>query len=512
MKRVDKSLKNLRYGVTYQGIDVLLKFAMRKAMVVMLGDAIVGLNGLFTEVLAMLSLAELGVGSAITYSLYKPLSEGDNEKVASLMLLFKRAYQIIALSIFGIGLVLLPFIHLLVNKVSFDLGYIRLVYFLFLLSTASSYLFSYKSALLTADQSAYKSTRILIIADVITVSAKTAALLITKNFLLFLVIDVVSKLITNLFISRAANRDYPHLKSKAELPDKEERKEIFKNIKHLFIGKLSGKITNSTDNTLISVLDSTLSVGFYSNYSMVLASARSFLSQLTNAASGSIGNLMLEESKEYCYTVLRRMTMMMFIPGAVISAVFYAELSPFIAVWLGAERVIGDGIVAVLVLNFLLYAIREPLWQFTGVSGLFKKDKNISIIGTTANLVISIALGIPCGMLGIFIGTLATLVLQYILKARLLCRERLSVSPAGFYLLTAELLLAAAACAVFCKWLCSLIPLGGILGVIVGCALTALITLGFIMAVFSKMDEMNYFRQTVKHRLKALKKKLHKGR
>ncbi|MDD2647228.1 MAG: lipopolysaccharide biosynthesis protein [Eubacteriales bacterium] len=510
MKRVDKSLKNLRYGVTYQAIDIVLKFAMRKAMVDMLGDALVGLNGLFTEVLAMLSLAELGVGSAITYSLYKPLSEGNKEKVASLMLLFKRAYQIIALSIFGIGLFLLPFIHLLVTKVDFDLGYIRLVYFLFLCSTASSYLFSYKSALLAADQSAYKSTRILIFADIATVAIKTAILLLWKNFLLFLAADIVSKLVTNLFISRAANRDYPHLKSDVPMPDKEERKVIFRNIKHLFIGRLSGKITNSTDNTLISVLDSTLSVGFYSNYSMIFSSAKSFLLQLTTAASGSIGNLMLEESPQYCYTVLRRMTMMMFIPGAVISSVFFCELSPFISVWLGAERVIGDAVVSVLVLNFLLYALREPLWQFMTVSGLFARDKNISIIGTVANLVVSVALGIPFGMLGIFIGTFVTLALQYVLKARLLLKVRLSVPLGGFYLFTLCLLAAAAACAFFCKWLCSLLPLTGILGVIVGCALTAAVTLGVIMAVFAKTDEMKYFRQTAAGAVKKIAGKLHR--
>lgn len=491
MRRTEKSLRNLKYGLIYQLIDVLLKFALRTAMVYILGDAVVGLNGLFTEILTMLSLAEMGVGSAIIYSLYQPLSRNDTERLRRLMALFKRAYQIIALCVLLIGLCLTPFIHLLVRKVDFDLGYLRVVYLLYLVSTASSYLLSYKASLLTADQCAYKVTQVKIVMDIVSTVLKLGALLLFKNFLLFLALNVVFTLARNFFISRSADRQYPYLREKSELPEKQERREIFKNIRHLFIGKLSGTITNSTDNTLISVMDSTLSVGFYSNYAMIINNARTFMTQIVASAAGGIGNQMTEDLP-HCHQTLKRLTMCMAIVGSTVCACFYSQLSPLISLWLGRGRVLNDAVVLVLLLNLFLYALREPLWQFLTVSGQFKKDKNISIIGSVVNLILSVALGLPLGMLGIFIGTTATLVIQYVLKARLLLKEKLGRSFSGFMLYSGALLLGAALSAGLSKAACGLLPVGGIAGIILGVALSALISLLTFSLLFFKTQEYRY--------------------
>ncbi len=508
VSRKEKSLRNLRYGVIYQAIDVVLKFAMRTALVYTLGDAVVGLNGLFTEILSMLSLAEMGVGSAIIYSLYKPLAEHDTISVQRLMRLFQRAYRVIALGIAAVGLILMPFIHLLVRDVDFDIGYLRLVYLIYLASTASSYLFSYKSALLNADQQAYHATRIHMIMDVVVTVLKTASLLLFKNFVLFLVINVVGRLASNLLINNATNRLYPYLRERVDLPPKDEQKAIFKNIRYLFIGKLSGVVTNSTDNTLISVMDSTLSVGFYSNYSMILNNAKAFIAQIMAASAGGIGNLMVKEP-ERCYATLKRLTFLLFMVGTTVTTCFASQISPLISLWLGPTRVMSGGVVAVLLINFFLFAIREPLWQFMSVSGLFRENKNTSILGSAVNLVLSVALGIPFGMLGIFIGTTATLVIQYILKVILLCRKKFGISTADFFLFTARCSATALLSALAARRVCAYITLGNPwLSLIVGVAVSAVIAVGAALLVFLRSPELKYFMGLLGRVLEKIKKKL----
>ena len=241
MMRVEKSLKNFLYGSISQAISSLLSFTVRYALVHTLGIEAVSLNGLFTEVLAMLSLAEMGVGTAIVYNLYVPLRENDEKKLAELMNLFKVAYRWIALAIFTIGILLLPYVHLFVSKMEIDLGYLRLIYFLFLVQTASSYLFSYKNALLNADQRVYIISRISIVVRIAFTIISIIFLIFTKNYLLYLLLQIAMTLSTNILISVRANRQYSFLKRRDHLPAK-ERKQVLSNIKYLFISVPSGMI------------------------------------------------------------------------------------------------------------------------------------------------------------------------------------------------------------------------------------------------------------------------------
>ena len=189
--RVRRSLKNLIYGSASQAISSLLNFVVRYALIHTLGATAVSLNGLFTEVLAVLSMAELGVGSAIVYHLYGPLSENDEERLVRLMNLFKTAYRLIALAVFAIGLALLPWVHLLVSRMEIDLGYLRFIYFLFLVQTASSYLFSYKTALLNADQKVFVVSQCTLIARVFSAAASIIFLFLTGNYIVYLLIQII---------------------------------------------------------------------------------------------------------------------------------------------------------------------------------------------------------------------------------------------------------------------------------------------------------------------------------
>lgn len=437
--RSARSARNLVYGIVAQGVSVLMTFILRIVLVRQVGILSVSLNGLFTEVIAMLSLAELGVGSAIVYSLYRPLAEHDEKKIAKLMNMYKTAYRNIALAIFAMGLCLLPFIQHIVTKVDVSDNYIRLVFLLFLTQTASSYLFSYKSSLLNADQNVYVVSGITTVVKIVGEIINIILLFMFKNYIAYLIVEILITVATNFIISVQVDKRYPFLGTNDKLLNVEKRM-IFKNVKNIFIGSFSGRITNSTDNILISILVGTYEVGIYTGYSTLATGLRKIIDQLDSATAGSVGNLVAEENFEKCDVVLKRLTFINYFFGSFFACLLYCLSSTLVRIMYGEEytydsnSILGLLVILTFSINFFLSVLKNPLWRFMQVSGLFSKDKNISIAGSVSNLIISILLGIKFGTFGILLGTLATLVIQIVLKIQLLYRGKFGMSSFRFYL------------------------------------------------------------------------------
>lgn len=220
-----------------------------------------GINGLFAEILQMLSLADLGFGTAMVYSFYKPLAEGDEHKIAALVGYYRRIYTYIALSVAAIGLMVVPFLDVIVNTEQ-EVPFLEVYYLLNLANTVRSYLFVYKTSLITADQKQYVISKYNAIWSMANVLAQILVLLLFKNYICYVAVSVIIGLANNIHISYKADQLYPLMKKKAELA-KEEKKKIFQNIKSVFIYKLSGTLLNATDNTLISIMLGTIWVGYY---------------------------------------------------------------------------------------------------------------------------------------------------------------------------------------------------------------------------------------------------------
>lgn len=431
MARTKNSIKNIIFALCLQGVTVVSNFVIRTIMIRRLGMQSVSLNGLFTEVLAALSMAELGVGTAIIYNLYKPLAENDHQKVRQLMGLFKEAYRIIAVTTFLVGLALCPWITYLVKSIHYPDAYIRLVYMLFVADLSMSYLFSYKVSLMNADQKSYVQSQISMAIKPAEIIIKIVVLLVTNNFVAYLVSSILVTFLGNLVRSYVVDRYYPWLGKNEEMLSKEERKEVFANIKNLFIKALSGKITSSTDNMLISALVDTLQVGYYSNYSLPIGVFRQLANQIAyGGVSASLGNLLVTEDEEKCTKVFYRLEYLFFVIAALSSVCVYCCITPFILAWLHSEEfLLAQSIVFICCLNLFMEIVNRPLWSIMEVSGLFKYDKYVSIAGSVVNLVVSIVLGMKLGMLGIFIGTFMTYLVQSLLKTILLFRMRLHTSP-----------------------------------------------------------------------------------
>ena len=431
--RLRNSIRNVSVGLIVTVINTLVSFVTRTALIKTLGMEVLGLNGLFTEVISMLSLAEMGVGMAIIYSLYKPISENNEKKISQLMGLYRNAYNVIALVTFALGLILMPFIDKLITDIEYPLPYIRLIFILFVVKTASTYLFSYKTSLLNADQKQYIVSLTTAIVKVVMTVILVIELVVLKNYVVFLVLSIAQSLITNIVLSRYVDKTYPFIDYKEKL-DKEERKHVFSNIKNIFVKRVSTVITNSTDNILISTMVSTIQVGFYSNYVIVYNVVRTINQQLANGFTASIGNLSVTSDAYHCIEVLKRLTFLFFAFGMVMTAGLMGAITPFIRIWIGEEYLMTDSVVYTTILVLFLEICCVPLWQFLETSGLFKQDKYIGIIGSTVNLIVSIILCLNYGIVGIFVGTICSRVIQLILKALLIFRKKYSRSTVPYFL------------------------------------------------------------------------------
>ena len=439
--RIYNSKKNVSYGLIVTVINTLVSFVSRTFFVKYLGPEFLGLNGLFTEVIMMLSLAELGVGMAINYSLYKPIHEGDYDKINQLMSLFKKTYDLISLIIFILGVCILPFIHLIVNGTGFSLSYIRLVFFLFVVNTSVSYLFSYNTSFITADQKQYVVSLATAAMKLIFTVFMIVVLILTQNYILYLILVIVQTLTTNILIAHYVSKKYPYIDYKSKLP-KEEKNKVFKDIKNIFIKRVSGVVTSSTTNVLISTLVNTIQVGFYSNYTMVFSMVRTLNKQFSNGIKASIGDLTVSENSEKCIQVLRNLTFLFFVFSFIICSGLCSLCSDFITLWLGNEYVLAEIVVYVAIANLYVEICCEPLWQYLEVSGLFKQDCNIAILGSTLNLAIAIVLGYKIGMVGIFIGTICSQLIQMVLKSKLLFNNLFMTSCRGFLMFVLKMLVA----------------------------------------------------------------------
>ena len=507
MGRTEKSIRNLKFALLAQIVTIALSFLTRTCLVRFLGIEAVALNGLFTQVITAISLAEMGTGTAIVYNLYKPLAEGDHEKVSQLMNLFRAAYWIIAAATMVIGIILLPWLPYLITDVSRDISYIRIVYLMFVFQSAVSYLFSYKIALMQADQNGYIYTRTYTVFKLIGTVPVLIALVISKNYLVFLGANILLTVLTNAYASGIAQKKYPYIDKRAKLP-KEEKRQIFSNIRNLFIMQFAGRVVDSTDNILISSMISTILVGLYSNYMVVIGVFKQLSDKLMVAASASMGNLFVTDDTDRKETNLYRLTFVFYIFASVASVGTYSCIQPFIRLWLGGEYLLDLPVVFVLCFLYFVAIVYEPLKNAMYLTGYFSIGRNISFVSAMTNLVVSVILGRQIGLIGIFIGTMSTYVIEIVTKTYYLFGRYLKRSAKyyiGLWIRMTLVFLAelGAVHIIGSRLVLSALPAFLVMGV-----LSVLITAIAVTLVFFKSDLYSYVLWLLKTNIQKILSKL----
>lgn len=402
--RLKKSVRNIMYRFVNQIISIVLKFVSRTIFIYILGVEYLGINGLFSEILQMLSLADLGFGTAMVYSMYKPLAEHDEKRLTQLVALYKRIYTIIAVTIMVIGVSIVPFLKYLVNMDN-EIPYLKIYYLLYLANTVSSYLVVYKTCILNADQKNYLISKYNTIFSIISLLATTFFLIITHNFMIYLLVQVVVTYVNNFYVSHVAEKQYPYINDKVEKLPKEEGRKIFQNVKSVFIYKAANTLVGSTDNTLISVLIGTLTVGFYSNYCMIVNNIIFFINIVFSSITASIGNMIVEANKKKNYDVYRLMQFVSFMLSSVTITVTYLVLDDLVKIWLGEKFVLEPLVSTAIVLNMYFSIVLMPIWSYREATGMFLQTKYVMVATAVVNLVVSIVLGRSLGLAGILFAT-----------------------------------------------------------------------------------------------------------
>lgn len=496
MSRTKNSVKNLITAVVGQVIGFIISFVARIFFIRVLGKEYLGLNGLFTNILSILSLAELGVGEAIIFSLYKPLAENDTEKCTMLMQLYKKVYTIIGLVILFAGISLTPFLPLIINNMP-DIPYINLIYILFVVNTAVSYFFSYKRNLIIADQKRYIATFVRYAAHLIFTILEIIYLVVFEDYIGYLIIMILATIADNFTVSIIANKMYPYLKNNKKLPlDKESKDSIIKNTKALMMHKVGGVVVNSTDNILLSSIVSLNAVALYSNYFFITNALNSISQHVFNSVVAGVGNMFVVDSKEKKYRIFKDVLFLDFWMFSFISVCLLCLFNPFIEIFFGSEYLFSFDIVCIIVINFYVYGMRKSSVTFREASGLFYKDRWKSVFEAIINLVSSIILAHYFGTFGVFLGTLVSSVCVGIwVEPLVLYKYGFEVKLKEYFKVYLKYLLITVICSIGTYFLCSLINVGIVLSFIIKIIICLIIPNIVIVLLFRKSDEFQYLTE-----------------
>ncbi len=404
--RTRSSIRNTLTIVLTNLSKILIGFVAQIVFIKILGLEYLGINGLFTNIISMLGIVELGIGSAIIYNLYKPLKDKDIETIQSLMRFYKKAYHIIAIIVFFLGLCFMPFLSFFVKDVTIDLN-LQTVYFLFIFDIVCSYLFSYKRSILYADQKNYMINIIHMIYLIILNLLQLFVLYYSRNYYLYLIVQIIMRLLENLVLSIIVDLRYSYLHTKSIVKlDSKIEKDIFKKVKALFFHKIGGFIVVGTDNIIISKFLGIAVVGLYSNYYLIINSVQMLFGQAITALIPSVGNLLLTDSKSKVYDVFKKVRFINFWIASFTAVSLLLIMQPFIRIWIGSEYLLDSTILYVLVFNFYMVMMRYSYMTFKEAGGIFYEDRFVPLVESSLNIIFSCILVKKFGLSGVFLGTI----------------------------------------------------------------------------------------------------------
>lgn len=392
-------------GLISQVLSLIFSFVVRTVFIKYLNEDYLGVNGLFTNILTMLSLAELGFATAMVYSMYKPLANKDISKLQALMKLYAKVYFCIGIIIAILGVCIIPFMGYIIKDPP-NVEHLIFIYCLFLLNSVISYFFAYKRSILSADQKEYICSQYRYIFTAIKSVLQILILVVTANFILYLCVQLFVTIGENLFISIKVNKMYPFLKqnNKNKL-SKMELTRIKNDVKALVITRFGHVILNGTDNIIISSFIGVSWVGKLSNYTLITGSIVTLLSQITSGITASIGNFIAKERADRHYELFKMIDFFTFWIYGFCTVCLTILLNPFISLWIGENYILSQNTIIVLSINFLISGIMTSLWMFRSTMGLFIQGQYRHIITAIINIIISIILAKIMGLVGVLLGT-----------------------------------------------------------------------------------------------------------
>ncbi|MBR2422163.1 MAG: sugar translocase [Oscillospiraceae bacterium] len=506
--RFQNSILNLSSGLAYRLLTMLSAFVVRTVFVKCLSEDYLGINGLYTNILSVLSIAELGFGIAMVYSMYQPLADQDYHKLAQLLQLYKKVYRIIGTVVLVLGLMLVPFLDLLIKDAPNVEG-LTLYYLLYLGDSVVSYwFFAYRNSILQADQKAYLITGLQGLFSLIKSAGQILLLLLLRNYTAYLLVQIGCTIAQNMVTATLARRMYPGIFQKTAPLPVVERNRIFSDVRALMIRRISFVALNGTDSLITSAFVGIRWVGLVSNYQLIIDAITAVLSQFTSAISASMGNYFAKEDRDAGYQLYLRVDFLGFWLYSFCSVALFTLLNPFVTLWLGEGFLLAQSVVVWLTLRFFVSCLVNILSTVRSALGLFAQAQYRPLAAAILNIILSIVLSKPFGVTGILMATVISYAGVYLWHMMLIIhRDGFGRSVKPYYFMWLGRIVLLVLLALVMHGISFVVLRNGVtiwsFGVLM--VLTALIPNAVLLVLYRNHDSFRYYLEMAKgllHRLR----------
>ena len=407
--------KNSVVSFLSQIVTICILFITRKLSLQYFGVELLGISSTLTSLIGALSLADLGVQSAIVYRLYAPLKNNDKEKVNSIINIFGVVYKCVGSFILIAGIFIQPFLQYILKGVVINFQ-VRIILILLILNTSFSYFLSYKQTLLYADQHDYITKYVQMITNIVIGTLKIIFVIVFKNYYLYLSLDIMQTLIINGLVHILCKKYYPYIQKKNI--NRVYFKEIVSDVKQVFAAKLASYVYTSTDNIIISSFISSATVGYLSNYTRIISQLKVVIYSLLAPIIPFIGRNLVEQNNNEEIN-FRYYTNVRYLLVYLIGIPTYLLIDLFITICYGSQYILTKNIVILLLIDMYISFVYTPCYEYNNAAGLFKQEKKIMIIAALMNIIISIVCVNFIGMIGVLVGTVISQLYLWIFRSKI---------------------------------------------------------------------------------------------
>lgn len=488
--RVQNSVKNIIYGVVQKLVSVLLPFAIKSIILYKLGKQYLGLNGLFSSILQVLTLSELGFDCAISFRLYKPVAEKDNEKIGALLNYLRKMYRIIGIVIMVAGLAVAPFLKFLIKgSHPADIN-LYVLFFIYLFNTLIGYFICPQyNVLLNSSQQRSAISIINLIVNIAATTLQIVLLLITANYYLYIIVLPLASLSIKLLSKFTAKKMFPEIVTSGKI-DENEQSSIKQNIKDIFGHKVGGVVFDAADSIVISAVLGLSMVGLYNNYYYITTAVSGFLSAIYSAITASVGNSIISESVDKNYSDFKKLQFINYAVVTFCCCCLLCLFQPFMGLWgklTGEDLMLPFSMVILFVIYFYISRAKQMVVVYKDAAGLWYADRLKPYVGAIANLGLNILLVHFIGLHGVLLSSIFIMAfITFPWTAAALFKGYFKKKQSPYYVEFFINLIVTILLCVITYFVCSLIPIGGVLGLLVKLLICCVLPTSLYVLLFFK--------------------------
>lgn len=508
IERTKNASRNIFFGLIQKIVNILLPFLMRTFLLYTLGAEYLGLNSLFTSILSFLSLAELGIGTAMVYSMYKPIAEDDTKMICALLNLYKKLYRVIGTIILTLGLVLLPFLKYLVKgDLPPDIN-LYILYSIYLLNTVISYfMFAYKQSLFLAHQRSDIISKRTTALQITMYIAQFAVLLLFRNYYYYILLIPVITVITNILNYLIANKMYPEYKCEGKV-SKEITDSIRRRVLALIGTKINSVVMHAADNIVLSSFLGLTVVALYGNYYYIMNAIIGIMTVIYDSLTAGLGNSLHVHDLEKNY---KEFNMLSFINAWIVgfcSICLLCLYQPFMKIWMGEDMMFPMIIVIQLVAYFYIYQIRRMVLTYKDAAGIWWEDRFRPYVMMVVNLILNIVLVQVIGISGVIISTIISMLVSLPWENYTVFKYIFDEKSGKYYLDMFKYLAVTLVAMILTYFVCELLPFEHLINLLLRLVVCLIIPNILFFVCFSKTSQFSQARSLFSNIIKKKLKKI----